>query len=174
MAVVCTACIFASYQTSQILMNHGFARVYEKQGLGTMDVGNGEYLPYRTEIWQFMPNTIKSGEDVSVGKFEKEMDGLQLEFDVINRGEDSYVEVPLLYYKGYHAVDADTKEGLRTVAGDNNLVRVMLPEGYNGKIHVFFKGFWYWRVAELISVVTMLSVLAWRWRQHKTVKPAVM
>ena len=172
--VVCTACIFASYQTSQILMNHGFARVYEKQGLGTMDVGNGEYLPYRTEIWQFMPNTIKSGEDVSVGKFEKEMDGLQLEFDVINRGEDSYVEVPLLYYKGYHAVDADTKEGLRTVAGDNNLVRVMLPEGYNGKIHVFFKGFWYWRVAELISVVTMLSVLAWRWRQHKTVKPAVM
>ena len=39
------------------------------------------------------------------------------------------------------------------------MVRVLLPEGYNGTLHVWYAGMWYWRVAELVSLAAALAVI---------------
>lgn len=165
--IIFSACAFVSYQTGQMLMHHGFARVYEGQGMGTMDVGNGEYLPYRTDIWQFTPNTLKCSEGAAAEDLRKEQDSLHAAFYAVSTGADSYVEVPLLYYDGYMAVDMGTGEKLAVTAGENNAVRVVLPEGYSGRIEVFFQEFWYWRAAELISLMTMAWLLVQHWRDRR-------
>ena len=58
------------------------------------------------------------------------------------------------------------------VCGENNVVRVLVPSGFQGIIEVDFKGFWYWRAAEVISLGTIclllwLAVLRIRKRREK-------
>ena len=80
---------------------------------------------------------------------------------------ESYVILPLLLYKGYRATDQDTKQELRICPSANNEVMVVLPTGYKGALDVRFVSPFYWRIAELISlvVVLMISVFAWKnWR----------
>ena len=82
-----------------------------------------------------------------------------------------YIELPLLYYKGYRAKESGG-EILPVVCGENNVVRVLVPSGFQGIIEVDFKGFWYWRAAEVISLGTIclllwLAVLRIRKRREK-------
>jgi len=72
-------------------------------------------------------------------------------------GNEGYIELPLLYYKGYQAVETGGKT-LDVVCGDNNVVRVIVPSGFQGIIEVDFESPWYWRLAEVISA-GMLAVL---------------
>ena len=69
------------------------------------------------------------------------------------------MELPLLYYKGYVAKGEEGQK-LSVVCGENNVLRVLIPAGYQGKIEVDFKGFWYWRVAEVVSLATLLMIWA--------------
>ena len=77
------------------------------------------------------------------------------------KDQESYVELPILYYKGYVAKDVDTGQRLEVESGENSVVRVLLPANYSGTIQVYFGSLWYWRVAEVISLLT-LSVILWQ------------
>ena len=78
------------------------------------------------------------------------------------------MELPILLYKGYHAYEAEGRE-LAVQDGSNHLVRVAVPESYEGEISVQFESPWYWRLAELITVITVVAVAAdvLRSRRHK-------
>lgn len=153
---------FLSYQTNQLLMNRGFARVYAKQSMGTIYVSNGEYLPPGADIGQMNYGRVAAGEGVTVTYFDKEQDTLQTDITVSNQGGESYVELPVLYYRGYAAKDVETGKQLTVVAGDNSVVRVILPGGYEGSIHVWFHSPWYWRLSEMISLASAVAlVLYW-------------
>ena len=69
-----------------------------------------------------------------------------------------YIELPLLYYKGYRAKESGGGI-LSVVCGENNVVRVLVPSGFQGIIEVDFAGFWYWRAAEVISLVTAVRLI---------------
>lgn len=155
---ILAACLFACYQNGQSLMHHGFARVYEKQGMGTMNAGNGEYLPYQTDLSLLRAEQIVCGSGVEAQILEKGRDTLHMRLSVCNQGEDSYVEVPLLYYRGYGAKDGVSGEKLDVTAGENNVVRILLPEEYAGEIEVAFRAPWHWRTAEWISLLSVITV----------------
>jgi len=82
------------------------------------------------------------------------------------------VDVPLLFYKGYQARDTNSGESLMITQGENGKVRVTLPAGYAGAFSVSFVSPWYWRAAEIISLLCVLvlgaSVL-WRRRYVENV-----
>lgn len=158
-AGIFAACIFACYQTNQILMHYGLARVYERQGMGTMEVSNGEYLPYQTDQRLLQADQIVCGAGVTAEGYEKKRDTLQVRLAVTNAGAESYVEVPLLYYRGYAATDTATGEKLAVEPGSNNVVRVLLPERYEGELRVRFREPWYWRMGELISLLAITGTL---------------
>lgn len=87
-----------------------------------------------------------------------ENSGTTVEKTILQNAE-TYVELPLLYYKGYCAI-GEAGQHLELVCGDNNVIRVLLPTGYQGSIDVDFDGFWYWRVSEALSLATLLVILA--------------
>lgn len=161
------ALFFNTYQLNNIMNTRGFAKVYNKQSMGTIYVSNGEYLPYQAEISLMQPDRIVTGEGVTVEGYEKEYDTLHMDLQVSNKGDAGYVELPILYYRGYTAQDVNTGEYLEVESGDNSVVRLLLPAGYEGEIHVQFTEPGYWRLAEIISLVSALSYIGYAWLNRK-------
>lgn len=152
------ALFFCAYQVNHLLISQGFARVYNREGMGTTYISNAEYLPYLADVNSMLCNLYVPGEAVTVEAYEKGKDTLRTKVTVSNAGDDSYVELPILYYRGYTARNETDGERLQVTAGTNSVVRVLLPGGYQGSFRVFFQSPWYWRVAECISILTAAGI----------------
>lgn len=133
--------------------------IYNEEGMGFGFISDGEFLLEGTDTSVLtFAKSASPGENVSVTSYEK--DYLVVTLECTNTGtDDSYVDIPLTYYRDYGTEDLDTGESLETVAGDNNTVRVLLPAGYSGRLEVRFRSPWYWRAAEAVSAAAILFVL---------------
>lgn len=164
------ALFFNMYQIDNQLNTRGFARVYNKQSMGTIYVSNGEYLPYEADIDLMQQDKVIAGEGVTVKGFEKGQYTLHMDVGVENGGEESYVELPILYYKGYTAEDIDTGEELSVEAGGNSVVRVLIPAGYDGEFHVQFTESRLWRISEVVSLLTAMGCMGYAWKNREKYK----
>lgn len=73
------------------------------------------------------------------------------------------LEIPVLNYRGYHAVDSSGKE-IPIQNGTNCRIRVEIPAGFDDVLTVEFKEPWYWRAAIALSAA---GVLLWLITQSK-------
>ena len=73
--------------------------------------------------------------------------------------EEGYVELPMLYYKGYRAFGGEERTPLQVVSGENHVVRVVIAPEFQGQVRVGFYSPLYWRLSELLSLAT-LGILA--------------
>ena len=71
---------------------------------------------------------------------------------------DAVISLPLFGYDGYRAA-VDGQE-METGLGDNNRLTVLLPAGTQGELRVWFAGKTSWRIAEAVSLLTLLGLLA--------------
>ena len=69
------------------------------------------------------------------------------------------MDVPFHYYPYYHAVDQDGNE-LATDITELLRLRVLLPEGSSGTVHVSFEIPALWRVGDAVSVITLCGLIA--------------
>ena len=83
-----------------------------------------------------------------------------MELFVIMENESGSIELPLFAYKGYCVTDEQGIEYI-TGAGSNNRLQINLPAGYTGKIYVDFHVPWYWRMAEIVSVVWIMLMVVY-------------
>lgn len=68
--------------------------------------------------------------------------------------KDSWVEVPLYYYPGYHASLDDVE--VKVEQGTDGMVRVIIPDEFNeGRLAVWFEDLTAWKIADWISVLTL-------------------
>ncbi len=104
--------------------------------------------------------------EIQVSDYTK--NGTSISLHVENGGTEGYVLLPLQAYRGYHVTSAGGEITDRHLSrGEGAVVRVDIPAGYRGRISVRYGGFWYWRVAEAVSLAVMLY-LGWTvWRQKK-------
>lgn len=138
--------------------------------LNTEDVGtNCEYMLQGTDKDALMRSgdaVKESSEDIIVSNFERTTQGMQMEV-VSDSDAEQFIEVPFLMYPGYTATAVDSKEKLAVTFGNNNVVRVILPSHFAGKIEVYFAGKWYWKVATMISVLSVIAGIAWLlWKEQ--------
>lgn len=121
-------------------------------------IGLAEYLPAGTDETTFSGEILQQGEGLVVQDCETGEGTAVLTCENIGE-EETYVDVPILYYQGYEARDAGTGEYLTVVPADNKRVRVVLPAGYQGSFTVKFVSPWYWRVSELISLAAIIALI---------------
>lgn len=69
------------------------------------------------------------------------------------------MQLPLINYKGYIAYDVNSNEKLEIVNSENNTLNVKVPKHYSGTLKVEFSEPWYWRLAEIISLLTIIIYL---------------
>lgn len=163
LVAICGGCIFFSiYQTNDLLQTREDPlRLHSMVSMGHSGILGAEYLPLGVE-WNFHYHEAWPSEGVEVESFEK--DNLNTLTTVATAAEegDYYIDLPMLLYKGYHAKDVATGEKFQVTEGENGHVRAILPAGYQGTVKVWYSGMWYWRVAEGISLLFWIAVIAGR------------
>jgi hypothetical protein len=98
-----------------------------------------EYVPTNPQLESYEVKSLKDNKIVMY---------------VSNPGEESYVEVPKVNYKGYYAYD-ENKNPLTIRNGYLNLIDVVVPAGFEGEITVNFKQPFYWIISTVISFVSL-------------------
>lgn len=131
----------------------------------SFSIGNGEYMPVGVDE-SLLTEAVAPQEGVTVEDVEREY--LTYRMRAVNpAAEDKEITLPILYYTGYRAFDMQTKAELYTYSGDNGCVAVRLPGNYEGQFEMRFCEAWYWRAAE---VITLLALFVYALCRTKTVK----
>ena len=83
------------------------------------------------------------------------------ELTMKNTGTEGFekVTLPLFSYPGYKAYDAATGEKYYIEAGQNKKIMANVPAGYDGTVIVKYVEKPIWRVAETLSLVTLLALI---------------
>lgn len=153
------------YLLDLVNCNQGYFELYDEAGMGFGHIAGAEYLIEATDYDLLTFADAKAGDGVEIYDYEKSY--LNVLFNGVNSSnEDSFVDLPLLLYKGYRAVDLGTGQKMQVQAGENQVVRVVIPGNFEGGVKVSFVSPFYWRISELISVGTM-AVLIMIWQRYR-------
>ena len=146
------------YTLSDHLYQGSYSKIYNAAGMGYGYVAGAEYLPYGTDQTKLVFRNPESSENVMIEGYEK--GSLQVDVSCYNIGEgEGVLTLPLLYYKGYEAYDMDTGEKMEVFDGENHSVSVKIPAGYSGMVRTCFVSPWYWRLAEAVTVLTVVGFI---------------
>ena len=162
-SVLCTLSFFQSAATFNSMENTvsytDFADFTEST------IGNGEYLPLQTDTAN-MPVTLGYPEDCfSIENWNRSY--LSASITLLNHSpEPQLLTVPLLHYQGYQAEDSDTQESFEVFSGDNNRVAIVVPANYSGTLTVHFQKPWFWILAEIISLLSLLVLVLYCGSRH--------
>lgn len=146
-------------------------RSYDTQGIDGYDYvegwGTQEYLIQGTDSSLLRYNEFVPGDTVIVTEHRKE--GTKVELACVNDSENAgYVDIPLLYYKGYTAVCQETGIPIGIAENENHVMRILIPGNFQGTVKIRYAGLWYWKAAYVISLLFMVGTIGYAlW--HKAV-----
>lgn len=150
------------------LVSRGYLRIFNANNMGTISIGNGEYLPQGMlfqEALGFMD--VETSENVRLDYYDKE--DLVVELYAENTSsENGHIIVPLLAYPGYVAKEEESGKILQIERTENGLVDIVLPEMFYGGVTLEYAVPWYWRMSEIISILSVFFIGAWAfgWRKN--------
>lgn len=130
--------------------------VADTVNLRTSGVGNGEYLPAMMD-WHNLEPGIRTEGLLQVEEAVRE--GRNYTVSVINEKEPGTITFPLTYYSGYQARDMSRGTKLNIGLGENGCVAVHVPADYRGSFALRFHVPWYWRASEIVSLLTIISMI---------------
>lgn len=133
----------------------------DESDIRSEEVGFGEYLPKETPLVYAYEAVSVPGSGVEIIEDCRTGGGQRVTCKNTAQ-EDSYIDLPFLPYKGYVCRDQETGETLSLQFSDPIHLRVLLPEGYDGTLYAHFEEPWYWRGAELVSLLGMAVYLILR------------
>lgn len=167
---ICMMTFIASSYLMDCLVSQSPVKKYTgTAGISTVwSIGGGEYLLPGVDMEEMFDLRVYAGDGVIVNGYvlgHNEM----LVYCQNTTETESWLKVPLLAYKGYAAKDVGSGAELSITATDTNVVKVLLPAGYEGELRVYFKQSIFWRMAELLSFAAFLGVIFW-WRRGRYTK----
>lgn len=147
---------------------------YDGSILDTTNLIGYEYLYRGTDVGITNIEKNSVGQNVAISGSQKRYNHIEVDCTVI--GEDAYLEAPLFYYPGYTAYtpeDSGRRE-FEVERGSNNRIKVMLPQGFSGRVIITFKEPIIWRIAEFVSALTvMLLIIKYIWPQKKKLRSKI-
>ena len=123
----------------------------------------GEYLPVKARVNGQMFSMNEYNEPDVMKGWQKVDDEYHLTVDV---KEEQDISVPIWYYSGYRAWDIQGND-LEVKCGDDGYLQIKLTASYTGEIVIQYVEPWYWRVAELLSLITVILFSGWIYRSGK-------
>lgn len=118
-------------------------------------VGGGEYMPSDVDVSLLNDqNNIISNHDIEIDAYRS-----GTSFTIRYKGntfKDTYLEFPLIYYKGYQAKENNKK--LNVAKGNNSLVRIELNDS-QGTVELFYGMTVVRIIGYIISVVFLIALI---------------
>ncbi len=150
------AVVSASYFMTDYMQQNEKIYYCDEQDVNNGEIGTGEYLLQGAAFG--FEEEVLAGETVTVISSGREEDVFVTE--CVNLSEDEqYIDIPILNYPNYVAVDEMTGKNLEIVSGEECRIRVLLPGYYQGTVRVEYHSPWYWRMSEFVSVLTLIGLI---------------
>ena len=130
-------------------------RVYSTSDLDTMSMYSYEYLPASTDPEKIAYNKILP-ENISDWNSYLKQD-LTIQCFVALDDREGYIDFPLNYYRYYTCEAVSSGTELPISPGSNNMLRVTFPAGFRDTVIITFKEPWFWRAAEVTSLITFIG-----------------
>lgn len=135
-----------------------YKKYFAESELTGFDVGSGmEYILRDTDTTALYTNQILTSEGVTTGALTNEKGNRQIAIANAT-AQEGFVDIPVLHYDHYRAKDLATGTQISLQTGSNNRIRIAVPASYTGTISVFYQEPKRWRLAEAISVLTLLGI----------------
>ena len=122
------------------------------------EIGLEEYLPSESGMIEDMgtlPVTLSGNAEYSSYVAEKGARYLT----VTECTSDTAFALPLWAYPGYRAADVNTDQSFDLSITDDKRVELYIPSGYKGTVKIYYHEPLSWRVFEMISVVSLVSII---------------
>lgn len=129
----------------------------DESDVGSYEIGLGEYLPKETPEGYAYEAVSVPGSGVEIIEECRTGGGHRVTCKN-NAQEASCIDLPFLPYRGYVCRDQETGEEFPVQLSVPGRLRVVIPQGYDGTLFVHFEEPWYWRGAELVSLLALLGV----------------
>ena len=149
---------------SGVLNENSATFIYQEGNMTTMEVSNGEYLPVGSNVEDYVPVLTYNMEALQVSAWNRVEGSINITLSNLTQQEQE-IEIPLLYYKGYHALA--NGEELHIEPGTSSRITILIPAEFEGEIFVGFFEPWYWRGCEVISLFALLGIIVWIYGDRK-------
>lgn len=123
-----------------------------------------EYLFADTDRSRMQEEAEVSGENVEIADQTRNGHSFCVTCRAVS---EAYLEFPLLSYRYYKCRDEQNATEFMITEGANHKIRVELPADYQGTLKVVFEEPWYWRVAEVITLIMLMALCIYGVRKRK-------
>lgn len=155
-ALVGLTLLSGMFLLGDFLFETGYVKIYNAAGMGYGYIAGEEYLPYGTDAGTLLYASPVATEGTVLSEVKK--GALKYTMEVNNQeATEGVVTLPLLYYKGYETKVLASGEQLATYPGENDKVAVKIPANFSGTLETSFVSPIYWRLAEIISVLSFFA-----------------
>ena len=150
--------ISASYEIDDIDKTGTWVYKVNDNDVDMNSIGTEDYIPVGTDMTIFNDTECHAGDGAEISGMENKEGNVKV--NCSNSGQsDSYIDVPILYYRGYAAKDAESGMKLQVTSGEGMRVRVVIPSDFSGTVNVRFSEPWSWRICEAISVFAAMTII---------------
>lgn len=146
--------ISSGYFTSNEITNGKYSYLIADCDLDDSKLMGSEYIPIGVNERHLLSLKEPESSGVAMGEFHSK--GNEYEVFILQTNTNGTISVPRIYYDGYAVNFEGIQEWFECYSDDLGRVCFDVPEEYQGKAVVKFREPWYWRVAEIISLITMI------------------
>ena len=145
-------------------------KLMEPVDISTYSVGLGEYLPADVDPdWIInRGEVITSNNDEVQVSFQRH--GLTLKVNYRQANNATYLDLPLIYYKGYETTD----KSLTVMKSNEGLVRILLNGNETGEFTISYEGTTIAKVTLIISLITVAGLALYIYNIEELSKRKVM
>lgn len=141
-------------------------QVRSVEEMDTFVASGEEYLPVDTVLDKLKTQELYKDDSVEISDVVYR--GTSITMHVKNTSaQQAGLELPRLYYAGYQALEV-TDEGqhfpIEVTDGTNHVIKLMIPEQTEGNITLSFREPWYWRLAEIITLLSAGIVILYTYK----------
>ena len=134
--------------------------------MDTFVASGEEYLPVDTILDKLKAQELYKDDCVEIS--DVVYHGTSITMHVKNTSaQQEGLELPRLYYAGYQALEV-MDEGqhfpIEVTDGINHVIKLMIPEQTEGNITLSFREPWYWRLAEIITLLSAGIVIVYAYK----------
>ena len=145
-----------------------FIEPYSVAEINSYSVGWGEYIRAGVlrdedveETLRKLPQELLTEEMEEAEIVERRGSDMRLYCRTLGEiDEGGVVSIPMFYYKGYHVTDDEGNE-YPLEDGDLKQITFSVPPGFEGYFNIEYREPWYWRAAEVVSLVSAIGLAAY-------------
>lgn len=157
LAVLILLIVTTTQMFSGVIQQRTFEEKYNTAGIDSFFLVYADYVRTGTNVDYFdgkvRTNNVEITEDYTrQGKYAI------IKCTAVDVGEDAWIEFPIINYKNYVAY-GENGQNFTIVDGNNNVVRVIIPDRYSGMVTVVYEIPRLYKIADICSLIAVIVIV---------------